>query len=184
MNSNELEHEKTFSPQVCIFDVDGVLTDGKFYYSEQGKLLKRFGPDDNDGLSILEKFVEVRFVTGDRKGFEISRKRIVEDMGYRLDLVSTVDRIDWIKEKYMAKNVLYMGDGIFDHFVMQEVGYSIAPHDGHRHSVEHADFVTTRRGGDRAVAEACLHIIMKFFSQSYFKDLVANRNPGSQEWIV
>ena len=29
-----------------IVDVDGVLTDGKFYYSSEGKLMKKFGPHD------------------------------------------------------------------------------------------------------------------------------------------
>ena len=54
-------------------------------------------------------------------------KRIVDDMGYQLDLVSTVKRAKWIKEIHDPKKVIYMGDGIFDHYVMKEVGYSIAP---------------------------------------------------------
>ena len=75
-----------------IFDVDGVLTDGKFYYSDQGKIMKIFGDADNDALSILSNYLEIRFVTGDKKGFSISQKRIVDDMGYKLDLVSTIKR--------------------------------------------------------------------------------------------
>ena len=40
------------SPRVKTFvvDVDGVLTDGGFYYDEAGKRYKRFGPDDADAL--------------------------------------------------------------------------------------------------------------------------------------
>ena len=35
-----------------IFDIDGVFTDGSFYYSEEGKIIKMFGDADNDALSI------------------------------------------------------------------------------------------------------------------------------------
>ncbi len=149
--------------KVFIIDVDGVMTDGKFYYSDQGKVMKVFGPDDNDALGLLNKNIEVRFVTGDRKGFKISQKRIEVDMGYRLDLVSTIHRIEWIKNIYDLKEVIYIGDGIFDHFVMKEVGYSICPSNAHSLAKDHSDYVTKQGGGDRAVAEACFHIMKKFF---------------------
>ena len=79
-----------------ILDVDGVLTTGHFYYSKEGKLLKVFGPDDNDALSLLKPFLEIIFVTGDKRGFEISKKRIDDDMGFPIHLVSTTKRINWI----------------------------------------------------------------------------------------
>ena len=149
---------------VFILDVDGVLTTGQFIYTKEGKVMKVFGPDDNDGLSILSQYMEIRFITADKKGFDISHKRIVEDMNYKLDLVSTVQRIDWIKEKYDLRKVIYMGDGIFDHYVMKKVCYSIAPANADRLAKECAHYVTERVGGDRAVAEACLHILDKFFT--------------------
>ena len=150
--------------KVLILDVDGVMTTGQFLYSESGKQMKVFGPDDNDGLGLLNPHIEIRFVTGDRKGFPISNKRIKEDMEFDLDLVSTIKRIEWIKERYNPKEVIYMGDGIFDHYVMKEVGYSIATVNSDRMAKIHADYITERSGGDRAVAEACLHIMQKFFS--------------------
>jgi 3-deoxy-D-manno-octulosonate 8-phosphate phosphatase (KDO 8-P phosphatase) len=155
--------------KVFILDVDGVMTTGHFLYSENGKQMKIFGPDDNDGLGLLNPHMEIRFVTGDRKGFAISNKRIKEDMKFDLDLVSTIKRIEWIKERYNPKEVIYMGDGIFDHYVMKEVGYSIAPANSDIIAKAHANYVTERSGGDRAVAEACLHIMQKFFT-SYSSD--------------
>ncbi len=146
-----------------ILDVDGVLTSGQFFYTAKGKAMKVFGPDDNDGLSLLRPHLEIRFVTGDRKGYEISRKRIVDDMRYPLDLVSTVRRVEWLGERYELGQVIYMGDGIFDHYVMKEVGYAIAPANADELAKSHAHHVTRRAGGDRAVAEACMHILEKFF---------------------
>ena len=151
-------------PKVFILDVDGILTDGGFYYSEDGKVLKKFGPDDNDALKILEKYIEIRFVSGDKRGFPISQKR-VEDMGFKIDLVSTSKRIEWIKEKYNPSEVIYMGDGIFDSIVMKEVAYSIATSDSDEFAQKAASYVTKRIGGHRAVAEASLHIMDKFFEK-------------------
>jgi 3-deoxy-D-manno-octulosonate 8-phosphate phosphatase (KDO 8-P phosphatase) len=150
-------------PKLFVLDVDGVLTTGQFFYGAEGKLYKVFGPDDNDALSLLSAYLPIRFLTGDKKGFEISRKRIVDDMGYPLDLVSTFARKDWLAERFELASLVYMGDGIFDHLVMQNVGYSIAPANGHPFARSAANRVTACSGGNGAVAEACLHLLETFF---------------------
>ena len=149
--------------KIFILDVDGILTDGCFYYSSEGKVMKKFGADDNDALSLLKPYLDIIFVTGDKRGFPISSKRIQDDMHMRLELVSTIKRIDWIRERFNPEEVIYMGDGIFDHYVMREVGYSISVSNGDKNAKKYANYVTERAGGDRAVAEACLHILEKFF---------------------
>jgi 3-deoxy-D-manno-octulosonate 8-phosphate phosphatase (KDO 8-P phosphatase) len=171
-------------PRVFILDVDGVLTTGQFFYSAEGKVMKVFGADDNDALSLLKPHLEVRFVTGDKKGFPISKRRIVDDMQYELDLVSTVRRVNWIAERYALDEVIYMGDGIFDHYVMQQVGYSIAPANADPNAKAHADRVTQRSGGDRAVAEAALHILERFFTPYSADALPAATIKLSGEWTT
>ena len=173
------------SKPICfILDVDGVMTTGHFIYSADGKVMKIFVPDDNDGLSLLKQHIEIRFITGDKKGFPISKKRIVDDMNFPLDIVSTIRRVDWIKKQYPLNNVIYMGDGIFDHYVMREVGYSIAPANADKLCKQHADFVTERSGGERAVAEACLHIMDKFFSSYNPEELPSVQSKLSGEWTA
>ena len=71
-------------PNYFILDVDGVMTDGRFLYSEKGKVFKTFGPHDSDGLNILKKYLKFFFISSDKRGFKITRKRIVDDMGYEL----------------------------------------------------------------------------------------------------
>lgn len=146
-----------------LIDVDGVMTDGKLYYTKEGKVMKVFGPDDSDALSILKNFIKIIFISGDKRGFEISKKRIVDDMGFPLEQVSTIKRMEYIKKIADPFEIIYMGDGIFDHYVFQEVGYSICPSDGFYFTKKRANFVTKATGGNRAVAEACLHILEKFF---------------------
>jgi 3-deoxy-D-manno-octulosonate 8-phosphate phosphatase (KDO 8-P phosphatase) len=175
---------KKTKPTCFILDVDGVMTTGQFLYTVDGKVMKIFGPDDNDGLSLLKQHIEIRFITGDKKGFPISKKRIVDDMNFSLDIVSTIRRVDWIRERYPLENVIYIGDGIFDHYVMREVGYAIAPANADKLCKQHAQFVTERSGGDRAVAEACLHIMDKFFTPYNPNELPSAQGKLSGEWAV
>ena len=147
-----------------VIDVDGVMTDGKFHYSSDGKVMKVFGPDDSDALKILSEHMNIHFVTGDKRGFSISKKRIVDDMNFSLDLVSTFERSGWIKKRYNPQETIYMGDGIFDPLVFNDVGFSIAPANASTNVAQAASFITSRKGSEGAVAEACLYILKHFFS--------------------
>ncbi len=167
--------------KVLILDVDGVLTDGKFYYTNKGKVMKVFGADDNDALSMLRKFIDIIFITGDKKGFSISKKRI-DDMGFKLNLVSTVKRVDWISKKFKLDEVIYMGDGIFDHYVMQKVGYSISTANSDINAKKFSNYITKRNGSERAVAEACLHIMKKFFEPYNPNKPLKNKSKLSGNW--
>lgn len=171
-------------PKVFVLDVDGVMTDGQFHYTSDGKVMKIFGSDDHDVLSMLKPHLTIHFVTGDHRGFDISKARIVEDMKMPLDLVSTIKRIEWVKERWNPKEVIYMGDGIFDHYVFREVAYSIAPANASEVTKPFADYITKVKGGDRAVAEAGLHILEKFFTPYNPKELPDNQIKLSGEWTV
>lgn len=171
-------------PSCFILDVDGVMTTGQFFYTSEGKVMKVFGADDNDALSLLRPYLEIRFITGDRKGFAITSKRIVDDMKYPLDLVSTIRRVEWIEERHPLESVVYMGDGIFDHYIMKKVGYAIATANSDPLAKKSAHYVTERKGGDRAVAEACLHILERFF-QPYNPDAqLSDQLKLSGEWAI
>jgi len=150
-------------PGYLILDLDGVLTDGKFLYSKSGKSYKAFSVDDHDGIKLVQNFLDVHIISADSRGFEISKRRVVKDMNLSLTLVSIEDRLDWIKRNFGLDNTIYMGDGIFDKAIFQEVYYAIAPSSALKQVRRAADFVTTSKGGERSVAEACLHIAKKFF---------------------
>jgi 3-deoxy-D-manno-octulosonate 8-phosphate phosphatase (KDO 8-P phosphatase) len=145
-----------------VIDVDGVLTDGKMHYSKEGKVMKVFGADDHDALNMIRDKINIHFVTADKIGFPISFRRVVDDMGFPLHFVKMQDRAEWIDEKFGLGNTIYMGDGVLDPSVFDKVGYSICPADGFYQTREVADYVTQHSGGDRAVAEACMHIKEKF----------------------
>ena len=105
-------------------------------------------------------------------------------MGFKLDLVSTIKRIDWIRKNYNPQNVIYMGDGIFDYIVMRDVGYAIAPDNADPLAKKYANFVTKRSGAKRAVAEASIHILDKFFGGFKENNPFPKGHKFSGEWTA
>ncbi len=146
-----------------ILDVDGVLTTGQFLYTKEGKFAKIFGPHDNDGIKLISKLVNIHVISADKRGFEITKKRIVDDMHLKLELVSEGDRLDWLQKNFNLAESVYMGDSMHDARIFGLMGYSIAPANAFYLARDQADFVTSHQAGEGAVAEACLHIIDKFF---------------------
>jgi 3-deoxy-D-manno-octulosonate 8-phosphate phosphatase (KDO 8-P phosphatase) len=137
-----------------VLDVDGVLTSGKFFYSNKGKVLKEFGPHDAFSLKKIEKFCNITFISADKKGFKITKKRI-SDMGYTINLVPEEIRYEYIKQNYDLKKLIYMGDGDADALILKEALVGIAPANSRPVALKSADYVTILRGGDGAVADAC-----------------------------
>ncbi len=145
-----------------VIDVDGVMTTGQFIYSEKGKVYKIFGPHDSDGLKMIKNKVNIVFITADKRGFPITKKRIVDDMGYPLHLVTEQERYNYIKEKFGFENTIFMGDGIFDAPILKECKFGIAPKNARKEAIEAADFVTPSRGAEGAVCDACIEIKRRF----------------------
>jgi 3-deoxy-D-manno-octulosonate 8-phosphate phosphatase (KDO 8-P phosphatase) len=147
-----------------IFDVDGVMTTGQFLYSKGGKEYKIFGPHDNDGIKLLKDKIKILFLTADKRGYEISKKRIVDDMKQKLVLVSEDERLLFLDQKYGLQNIIYMGDGYYDAPILDKCLYGIAPANARIEAKKAADFVTPSKSGEGAVLDACLHILDRFFS--------------------
>ncbi len=148
---------------VFLLDVDGVLNTGQFLYSAEGKAFKIFGPHDNDGLKLLGGKVTIRFITADKRGFPITKKRVVDDMGYELELVSENNRYEYAKRNYDLNNLIYMGDSYHDAKILKACKFGIAPASARKEARESADFVTESKAGEGAVLDACLEILRRFF---------------------
>ena len=153
------------TPTDFVIDVDGVMTTGQFLYSADGKLYKIFGAHDSDGLKLIRNLINITFITADSRGFGISKKRIVDDMGYELKLVSEEDRLEFMKKNFKLKNTIFMGDGIFDSLIIKESFFGIAPSNARIEAIEVANYVTKSSGGNGAVLDACLEINKRFFTK-------------------
>lgn len=148
-----------------VIDVDGVLTTGQFLYSSDGKSHKVFGPHDAQGLKLIRDKVNIRFISADKRGMPISKKR-VEDMGYEIDLVSEEDRYNYVKNKFGFENTIFIGDGIDDAPILKACMFGIAPANARREAKEAADFVTESKAAEGAVCDACIEIKRRFLDNS------------------
>ena len=153
-------------PKNFILDVDGVMTDGKFHYSNKKKIFKVFGADDSEALKILSKYLKIYFITSDRRGYHISKKRIVDDMGYNLFYINTKDRYKFVNDKFNLKISIFMADSFTDYHILKNCYYSIVPKNADLDVKKISIYTTKRDGGDRAVAEACKHILKKIFKKN------------------
>ncbi len=147
---------------VFVLDVDGVMTTGQFLYSESGKEYKIFGPHDNDGLKMLKDKLEIEFISADKRGFAVSSKRIVEDMGFNLSLVSSKERYNYLQDKYGLSRIIYMADGFYDANILSDCLFGIAPQNARVEAKIAADYVTPSESAKGAVLDACLKIINEF----------------------
>ncbi|OGY98293.1 MAG: hypothetical protein A3A43_02525 [Candidatus Liptonbacteria bacterium RIFCSPLOWO2_01_FULL_56_20] len=167
MISNGIKH--------FILDVDGVFTTGQFLYTADGKFAKVFGAHDADGIKLIRPYLDICAITADHRGFAITKKRVQDDMGLTLYVVSEGERLAWLKKKFDLGQCAYMGDGIFDVPVFSHAGYGIAPANAFYLARKEADYVTEARSGEGAVAEACWHLIEKFFEPLDIKTLHVKR---------
>lgn len=148
-----------------VLDIDGVLTDGTYHYTKDGKVEKVFGPDDSDALKLIKDDIDIVFVSADYRGFPISEKRI-NDMGWELTEVKSKLRLKFIEEHFGAENTIYMGDSFQDAHILKAVKCGICPVDASPIAKKYADFVTQNGGGHRAVADAVFYIAEKFLNKT------------------
>ncbi len=142
--------------KAVLFDVDGVITDGKKYLYGNREI-KSVSLKDLDAVHMLKS--ENYFlgaVTGEDTDFLRSLK---EEM--KLDAF-----VSGCKEKSAAvkkladqfhldmREICYIGDGKYDLEVLKEVGLSICPADAIQEVKVVADFVLERTGGNGCIAEA------------------------------
>lgn len=138
---------------LLLIDVDGVLTDGKFIYSEKGKILKTFGAEDSDILNLIKYKIKIKFITADKRGFRISQKR-VNDMGFSLNYCLSKNRESLIK-KFQKKDfcVIFVADSFTDLNGLNQSNISVVPKNGSIFIKKKVDLILKNKGGEGAVAE-------------------------------
>ncbi len=144
--------------KLLILDVDGVLTDGKLFFDEQGREYKSFHVQDGHGIKLLRKSgVEVAVISG-RKSIPVALR--MESLGIKYVYQGQEDKVAAFNE-IMGKlainpqQIAHMGDDLPDLPIMSRVGLSIAVNDANFAVKDYADWCTVLPGGLGAVREVC-----------------------------
>jgi 3-deoxy-D-manno-octulosonate 8-phosphate phosphatase (KDO 8-P phosphatase) len=144
--------------RLAIFDVDGVLTDGRLIYAEDGHELKAFHVHDGLGLKrLLANHVEVAVITA-RMSMIVTER--MADLGVAHVYQGQDDKLACFEQlihalKLEPGEVAYTGDDLPDLAVMQRVGFSIAVANAHPWVRERAHWRTRLHGGAGAAREVC-----------------------------
>lgn len=145
-------------------DVDGVLTDGGMYYSEQGEMLKRFNTRDGMGIELLRKSGIIPVIITQEES-KIVLKR-AEKLKVEEVHVGIGDKLRVIKELAQKYNlsldeVAYIGDDVNDLAILRKVGLSFAPNDAIPEVKQIVHQVLSRKGGEGVVREAVNFILQE-----------------------
>jgi len=152
--------EKTV--RLLALDVDGILTDGRIYYTNQGDEIKAFNIKDGLGIKLLQKSgVQVAIITG--RTSEIVARR-ARELGIEDIVQGREDKRDALLELCQRHGLTlaecaYMGDDLPDLGAIIACGLGMTVADGTSRVRDAADWVSSYRGGDGAVREACEYIL-------------------------
>lgn len=153
--------------KLVLFDVDGVLTDGRVILGAEDEL-KAFDIKDGHGIKMLQASgVEIGIITGrtsravERRAAELDIRHLYQGCDEKLPVCRRL-----LHELNLApEHAAYVGDDVVDLPVLLHVGLGIAVQDAHPLVKRHAHWVTPSVGGHgaaREVSELILYAQDKF----------------------
>ena len=155
-NSEGQAIESASKVRLLLLDVDGILTDGRLYFSNSGEESKAFHSLDGHGIKMLMLAgIPVGIITGRESNIVTKR---AADLGIDILYQGREDKIDVLKEIITNKGIeaqaiAYAGDDLPDLPVLQAVGLSFSVPGAHPDVKGAVNAITTRCGGEGAVRE-------------------------------
>jgi 3-deoxy-D-manno-octulosonate 8-phosphate phosphatase (KDO 8-P phosphatase) len=149
--------------KAAIFDVDGVLTDGRLYIGEQGETVKAFSTLDGHGLKLLAQGgIEPLIVTG-RDSPAVRRR--VADLGLAHAVYGAADKLAAAGALLASLGIAWedtaaIGDDWPDLPLLARAAFACAPANAHAEVKAVADHVTAAAGGHGAAREFCDLLLM------------------------
>ena len=148
--------EKISKIKIVLTDVDGVLTDGGLYYTDEGMVMKRFYVRDGMGAVLLkDKGIEVGILTSDKSDIAKARgQRLNFDLVYS-GIKNKKEALEEIcaARKIKPENIAFIGDDVNDIEALKIVGLSACPADAIDSVSSFVDYVCKKEGGKGAFRE-------------------------------
>lgn len=150
--------DKARDVRMLVLDVDGVLSDGRLYYGEQGEAFKSFHSRDGFGMKrLMENGIEIAIITGRVSEFLSHRMRDLEiERVYQGREAKMTTYKELIQDTGLDnRQIAYMGDDINDLQVMRHVGFATTVANPHPLVAEEAHWISDYDGGRGAVRQLC-----------------------------
>lgn len=150
--------EKAKKIKLVVFDVDGVLTDGRIIIGDDGQEYKAFNSRDGHGMKLLQYTgVEIAIITGrTSKTVEHRMKGLGINHVYQGKRIKLPVFEALIKELDLSpEQCAYVGDDWVDLSIMSRVGLAVAVQDADNVVKKHAHWITPSNGGQGAAREVC-----------------------------
>ena len=144
--------------RLLILDVDGVLTDGRLYLSENGLETRCFHAHDGQGLvSLLEAGVQVAVISGRADG-AVARR--LNELGIHEAVFDCADKYAEACSLLLRLGCSWhqtacMGDDIGDVPLLKAAGLGVAVANARIQARAVADWITPNPGGRGAVRDVC-----------------------------
>lgn len=150
--------QKAAKTRLLALDVDGVLTDGRLYFAEDGQELKTFDTQDGHGIKMLQQSGIICAIITGRNTKLVERR--ANNLGITHLLQGREDKLVALRELsaelgIAVENMAYVGDDWPDLPAIRAAGLGIAVANAHTELHTHADYVTRLEGGRGAVREVC-----------------------------
>ena len=144
--------------KAAIFDVDGVLTDGRIYIGEQGEVFKAFATLDGHGMKLLAQAGILPIVITGRDSPAVRRR--IADLGLTHALYGVKDKLaaaqPLLDQLGLAwGEVAAMGDDWPDLPLLARAGFACAPSQAHAEVKAIAQHITSAPAGHGAAREFC-----------------------------
>jgi len=139
-----------------LFDVDGVLTDGKVIITTEGEMYRQM--DTKDGYALkcaLDAGLKIVIISGGTNEGVRNRLKALGVYDIYLGAHHKLDAYQDLLDNYDLKpeNMLYMGDDVPDIPVMEKVGVSCCPQDAVTDVLQISDYISPKKGGEGCVRE-------------------------------
>ena len=145
------------SVRFLVLDVDGVCTDGKLYFQENGHPVKCFNAQDGIGIkTAMMAGIGIGIITGRNDPCVLARMSQLGVTEYHAGFESKLPKLEAIRRKYGLEweEMAYVGDDWIDLDPMRTVGMPIAVANAVAQVKKEALYITAARGGEGAVREA------------------------------
>ncbi|GAB6069541.1 hypothetical protein JCM30760_06380 [Thiomicrorhabdus hydrogeniphila] len=163
MNIPEHLIEKAQKIKLLILDVDGVMTDNRLFYSDDGIEYKSFNTRDGHGMVLLQKSnVDIGIITGRKSQLVTNR---MNDLKVKHVYQGVPDKLPTflklVKELNLELDeIAYIGDDILDLPILLRIGLAVTPADGDNEVKSRVHYISQFCGGQGCVREVC-EIIMR-----------------------